>query len=185
MEAIMKQFAILLFAVFVLLVSTSMTNAAFVRNPTNGHYYDFISAPNNFWQAQNIAKTNYGAHLVTISDASENQWLVDTFNHYPAWIGFTDEVQEGSWHWITGEPVTYTKWYVTEPNNGAGLRQEDYAFTNYGLAGSWADVGNGDSRYPYYAIIERESAVPIPGAAWLFISGLVGVVAARKRFKKE
>ena len=161
-----------------------MANAAWIQNPTNGHNYDLISAPNNFWQAQNIAQQDYNAHLVTIGDANENQWLVDTFGTNYAWIGFTDEAEEGTWVWITGEPVTYTNWQSGEPNNNGWHGPENYAFINYG-AGFWADVANGDHRYPFHAIIEKPSAVPIPGAIWLLSSGIASVVGIRLRRKKK
>jgi len=41
------------------------------------------------------------------------------------WIGFTDEAQEGTWKWISGESVTFTNWNSGEPNNSNG--NEDYA----------------------------------------------------------
>ena len=156
-------------------------NGAWTLNPATGNYYDLISTPNNFWQAQNIAEQNYDAHLVTIADAAENQWLVDTFGTTVAWIGFTDEAQEGNWSWITGEPVTYTNWASTEPNNNYFGQPENYAFTNYG-AGLWADVSNGDSRYPFHALIETNT-VPIPGAVWLLGSGLVALIGYSKKRK--
>jgi hypothetical protein len=36
--------------------------------------------------------------------------------HY-FWIGLTDIFHEGTFVWITGEKVTYTKWYINNPDN--------------------------------------------------------------------
>ncbi|MCZ8227089.1 MAG: lectin-like protein [Microcystis sp. LE19-84.1B] len=69
-----------------------------------------------------------GGNLVTINDAAENQFLVNSFGSNESfWIGFTDAAQEGNWQWINGEPVTYVNWYVTEPNNNGN---EDYGIIN-------------------------------------------------------
>ena len=163
-------------------ISAQVANAAWIQNPANGHYYDLISAPNDFWQAENIAESIYGAHLATIADANESQWLVDTFGAPPAWIGLTDEAQEGIWVWITGEPVTFTNWWTTEPNNNYFGQPENYAFMNYGEPGRWADVRSGDSRYPFYAYIET-TAVPVPAAVWLFASGIIGLIGVARRKK--
>lgn len=172
-------------AIMFLLATLGVSNAAWIQNPTNGHYYDQIAVSNNFWQTQNIAQNDYGAHLVTISDATENQWLVDTFGLGASWIGFTDEAQEGNWVWITGEPVTYTNWASTEPNNNYYGQPENYAFFNYSGSGQWADIKSEDPRLVGIgALIERESPVPIPGALWLFGSGLIGLVGIKRKLKK-
>ncbi len=177
----MKKKKLTLLGCALFLVAVATPAAAWVANPDNGHIYDLISSPNNFYQAENIAQTEYGAHLVTISDANENQWLVDTFGTTQAWIGFTDDGHEGNWVWITGEPTTFTNWWRGEPNNRGWHGPENFAFINYGAPGRWNDVANGDFRYPFHALIERSTPVPLPGAAWLLGSGLVGLAGMVKK----
>ncbi len=75
-----------------------------------------------------------GGHLVTISSAAEDAF-VSNMDPGRIWIGFTDNVTEGDWQWVTGEPVTYTNWDYGEPNN-AGIG-EDWAVTNW--YGKWND----------------------------------------------
>ncbi len=171
-------------AMMFLLATLGVSNAAWIQNPTNGHYYDRIAVPNDFWQAQNIAQNDYDAHLVTIGDAAENQWLVDTFGLSASWIGFTDEAQEGTWVWITDEPVTYTNWASTEPNNTYYGQPENYGIFNYGGAGKWADMKSGDPRRAGIGALIEKSPVPIPAAIWLFTSGLIGLVGIRRRLNK-
>ena len=58
-----------------------------------------------------------GGHLVTVKDGAEQAWLVATFGGGSLyWIGFSDIAAEGSWMWVSGEPVTYTNWAGGEPN---------------------------------------------------------------------
>jgi len=119
------------------------------------------------------------AHLVTINDEAENNWLVSTFSQVvddDLWIGLyqlpgSDEPADG-WVWISGEPVTYVGWTGLEPNNE---NDEDYAVirnTDWG----WNDWGPTSSDYhDICGIIE----VPEPNI--LLLLGLGGLAIARKR----
>ena len=100
----------------------------------NGHSY-YRSTTSATWTAARTACTNMGGHLVTITSAAENNFV---FNTWPSgWIGFTDEVVEGQWRWVTGESVTYTNWNGGEPNNAGN---EDYA--QFVSGGRWNDLPN-------------------------------------------
>ena len=120
-----------------------------------------------------------GGHLVTINDAAENAWVVDTFAHYdgvirPLWIGLTDRDSEGNFQWVSGQSFTYSNWNVLsgEPNNSGGSGyEEDYTYIvqeNSGnptvLATFWNDVP--DDGYgvipPIYGVVEVEPVTPTP-----------------------
>jgi hypothetical protein len=100
----------------------------------NGHSY-YRSTGSMTWTQARQACINMGGHLVTITSAAENNFV---FNTWPSgWIGFTDEVVEGQWRWVTGESVVYTNWNWGEPNN---VGNEDYA--QFVGGGRWNDLPN-------------------------------------------
>ena len=137
-----------------ILISASLVSAPVVfsgytyKTTSNGHYY-YLSNNQTIWTT---AKTNaeaYGGHLVTIKDATENTLVSGINPGVRMWIGFTDQLLEGTWTWITGETSTYTNWNAGEPNNSG---DEDYALINWTGTG-WNDVNNASS---YYSIMEYE-----------------------------
>jgi hypothetical protein len=108
----------------------------------NGHLYYISNYTANWWQADAACQTA-GGHLVTISGPEENQ-LVNDIPYGQKWLGFTDQVSEGNWQWVTGEPVIYTSWCGGEPNNWWG--GENYAVSNWGNY-CWNDLGGYDMMY--------------------------------------
>jgi hypothetical protein len=76
-----------------------------------------------------------GGYLVTVTTLAENNFL---FNLWPnGWIGLTDEVVEGQWRWVTGEPFSWSNWNGGEPNNS---NNEDYI--QFVGGGKWNDLPN-------------------------------------------
>lgn len=69
-------------------------------------------------------------------------------NWEDAWIGATDEVQEGRWVWVNGQPLAFTNWFTNQPNNKNN--EEHYALmSNHLLGGTgpriawrWSDQPN-------------------------------------------
>ncbi|PIQ48252.1 MAG: hypothetical protein COW03_11055, partial [Cytophagales bacterium CG12_big_fil_rev_8_21_14_0_65_40_12] len=120
----------------------------------NGHFYEFVSAPNISWTAARdaaAARTYNGqqGYLVTITSAAENDFAFEKLDDQ-AWIGATDTQVENEWRWVTGPEAgtffynqstrqaqngAYTNWQANEPNNfGTG---EDYA--HFRNTGEWND----------------------------------------------
>jgi len=111
-----------------------------IVNPGNGHSY-YLLYPTSWTTAESQA-VELGGHLATINDAAENEWVranvvrcgnVDR----RGWIGFNDEAVEGTFVWVSGEPISYTNWNAGEPNNGGA--GEDYA-EMFGSNGLWNDA---------------------------------------------
>jgi hypothetical protein len=133
----------------------------------NGHRYYVIRQSGLSWfEAQEQAQ-RLGGNLVTINSAAENTFVSEllrsNFGFYAlAWIGFNDERTEGQFEWVSGEPTTYTNWFVRdgEPNDFPPQVTEDFAITNYAFGfgpGWWNDVsGTRDSAvfWNAYAVVE-------------------------------
>ncbi|MFN7350175.1 MAG: beta strand repeat-containing protein [Dolichospermum sp.] len=117
----------------------------------NGNTY-LLSTAGTWQQAQTQAQS-LGGNLVTINNQAEQDWLVTTFGgSEQLWIGFTDEVTEGEFKWVSGETSTYTNWNIGEPNNSyLGQLPENYVHMNWGSSVKWNDIIPGLS---YRGIIE-------------------------------
>lgn len=112
----------------------------------DGHLY-FLTSASSGWLAAQQEAASLGGNLVTVNDAAENNWLKQTFGTTTEyWIGFTDQATEGSYVWISGEPVTYTDWGTGEPNNSGN---QDFGVMNF--RGAWDDQGASAS---HFGIIE-------------------------------
>ena len=130
-----------------------------------GHNYS-LSTPSG-WTAAEAECASRGGHLAAINSPAENDFVFDTFTEiigYDAglWIGLSDATAEGAFVWLNGEPVTYTNWGVTEPNdNGSG---EDYAHMFWKNEprgnGSWNDAPGGEQDFgiPIYGVCEVDAA---------------------------
>ena len=120
----------------------------------NAHAYRHVIPPGGItWtDAEAAAQANFLAgvsgHLVTINSQAEWDFVVSEFPINYTWIGLTDQFQEGNFYWVTGEPVTFTRWIPNEPNNAG---DEDFVFyqTSSGLGGDfgWNDFKNSRNVY--------------------------------------
>ena len=104
-----------------------------------GHYY-YLS--NNTLNATNSASysASLGGHLVTINSQGENDWLNNLVG--AIWIGLNDATTEGSFTWITGEPIGYVNWNGGQPDDYWLYGGEDYVEMN--SYGYWNDLTGSD-----------------------------------------
>lgn len=102
-----------------------------IVNPANG--YDYYILTESSWSAAQAEAVSLGGNLATIRSAAENQWIFNTFAGFGGvdrnlWIGFNDVAVEGTFVWVSGEPVTYTNWAPGEPSNNLGGQSEEYTY---------------------------------------------------------
>jgi hypothetical protein len=105
-----------------------------------GHSYMLTDTAGAWANAENQAVA-LGGHLATINDAVENAFVRDHFASATPWIGFNDRTNEGTFTWIGGDPVTYTAWSGSQPDNNAN---EDFA--QMLATGLWNDSASGSLR---------------------------------------
>ena len=115
-----------------------------------GHFYLLTDGVVTWAGAQAQAQA-LGGHVVTINDAAEQAWLLQTFSRFGhQWIGMTDQAVEGTWRWISGEPVTYTNWAGGQPQSHGSY---DWAYLN-NVTGQWSAQPEGAY---FRAVLEFES----------------------------
>jgi hypothetical protein len=128
-----------------------------ITYPANGNQYYLLSLA-TVANAQAKA-ASIGGHLAVISSAAENEWIranIANFGGVPreVWIGASDFNTEGTFHWWTLEPFSYTNWAPGEPNNSF---DEDFV-EMYPTVGTWNDVNQYGSQNNY-AVVEVEVLV--------------------------
>lgn len=93
-------------------------------------------------QAQAFAQ-NLGANLVSIQSQDENDCILSslsTLNQTGViWIGFSDEVTEGSFVWYDQSPIVYTNWAPGEPNQ-SGNEDCVQIYPTGANPGTWNDL---------------------------------------------
>ena len=134
-------------------------------NPDNRHAYKMIRCETRE-EAQERAAAQ-GAHLLTINDKAEQEWLLEVFGKRENfWIGLTAGSEEGQQQWDNGEPITYTNW--NSPKEAAEIiksTQDSDANPNYvvlvGVTGKWQVARPGDPliRLTERAILEKENFI--------------------------
>lgn len=94
-----------------------------------------------------------GAHLVTINNQAEEDWIKQTFDvEGERWIGLA-KGDTGSWGWISGETSAYRNWADGEPTDGD-------TFTSQKAGGAW--YGRGAA--------ETDSTLRLPALIELYIA---------------
>lgn len=106
-------------------------------NPTNEHRYLLIDQPSDWHDARNYCAIR-GGYLATVQNAEENNFIYQIIQNNNIWLGATDEVEEGTWKWVSGEPWEYGNWESGEPS-GNGPRGPEHYLT-FGSSLLWNDI---------------------------------------------
>ncbi len=180
----MKNLGIIVGVLCVLHAAAGLANAGVVGapvvNPANGHAYYLLEAAT--WTDSQAEAILLGGDLVTINDADEDAWVFNTFHveNRNLWIGLNDAEEEGTWVWVSEEPVTYTNWYPGEPNNAG---DEDYAHLdgqNPDRFICWNDIANA-GRLGWSDPMGVVEVVPEPATMTLLAFGAVALLRRRKK----
>ena len=109
--------------VFCFVVNVSVHSQEWITNPANGHEY-VVNFEKMLWNDAEEYAQSLGAHLVTINNQEENNWIINVLipseKYYEEseavfWIGlFLNESNE--FEWISGEPLIYTNWSSGQPD---------------------------------------------------------------------
>ncbi|MEW5852545.1 MAG: DUF4215 domain-containing protein [Myxococcota bacterium] len=86
-----------------------------VLHAETGHCYLGFSSALGWFAAQGDC-VDRGGNLVSVEDAEENTRVRSVLTG-ALWLGATDQIQEGTLGWITGEPVVFTDFTSGQPDN--------------------------------------------------------------------
>ncbi|XP_071264041.1 CD209 antigen-like protein C isoform X2 [Salvelinus alpinus] len=78
----------------------------------------FLSTETKTWKESREDCLERGADLVIINSDKEQTFLINLKKR--VWIGLTDSVNEGTWKWVDGTPLTTRYWFYPQPDNGGG-----------------------------------------------------------------
>lgn len=148
-----------------ILLPEAASAAPQVVNRDNGHVYELIPDVLSWQDARAAAEASsylgVQGHLVTITSAAENDFLIGAFPIGGYWLGGTQDPSApgfsepaGGWTWVTGEPFSFTRWNVGEPNNVGG---ED--FMEMAPSGRWNDAGPTNPTFNTGYIVEYDTEV--------------------------
>lgn len=152
-------------------VSAAVNEAGVFFNPVNGHFYKPVTWPNSgrsgggsvytqiLADAQALTYKGAQGYLVTITSATEDNFVSRNTTATNVLIGLSDKDQEGVFKWDSGPEAgtvirnssgavsgKYNNWCGGEPNNwGSG---ENYVVTNWNGGTCWNDFGPPATNFP-------------------------------------
>ena len=123
-------------------------------------------------QAKSLAIQN-GGYLAVICEQTENDFIANQLTTDVAWIGLSDEMNEGAFIWANGDNCTYTNWLGSEPNDGHNTNE--YSGADHTVlqksSGGWLDR-NGQASYKFILELPCSGTMSIGTAEMIQTEGL-------------
>ena len=162
---------------------TIISTSEVVAQEFANHTYQVVSAPFTWSQAKADAESR-GGYLATLTSQAEADYVQSLGLFGPIagqafWLGASDEQQEGTWTWVTGEPFTFALWHPGEPNNGVTGNEDYLATTDIVNAPVWNDWGTAGDVLNNYVL--EIAVVPEPSVVALFATGAAVMVLRLRR----
>lgn len=116
-------------------IEVSNYDASYIYNPTNKHYYKFISGAVTYTSAKSgatgqAAFKGKSAYLATITSQAENDFINNNISQNNIWVAISDAVTEGQWILDAGPEANTNIWNT----NVAGITNTTY--TSYAATGN-------------------------------------------------
>ena len=124
-------------------LEVSQYDASYVYNPTNKHFYKFVSGSITYTNAKAGAaaqasfkgKTPY---LATITSQSENDFINNNISNNNIWVAMSDAATEGRWIYDAG-PEANTNFWNTSVSGITNSTYTSYASTGNTVSGQYAN----------------------------------------------
>ena len=134
--------------------------------------FTLVTGQYTFEEAKLDAISKGGRLAVIDSESKSNQVFevltnnIEVWRNNDFWIGLSDKEEEGVWKWVNGEPLTFSNWYGTEPNDGNPSNSEDaVTILRYRddlslphVLGEWNDLDEGSINSYLLEILEPISS---------------------------
>ena len=116
-------------------IEVSTFDASYIYNPTNKHYYKFISGAVTYSTAKSGATAQAAfkgksAYLATITSQAENDFINNNISQNNIWVAMSDAANEGQWIFDAGPEANINFWNTTV----AGITNTTY--TSYAATGN-------------------------------------------------
>jgi len=114
-------------------------------DPTSGHLYHQLAGSS--WRDAERKAQQLGAHLATLGDQAEHDWLVAQFHldqgqPIDLWIGLNDRDNEGMFTWSSAQSVSFTNWSPGQPDDGQGAGEDFVALRKDEALARWIDLAD-------------------------------------------
>ncbi len=90
----------------------------------------YVRLGSRTWADAEAWAVGEGAHLVTIDDQAEQDFVYSRFGDAVRWIGLSDAETEGTFVWADGTPFSYNHWASGYPITTTNVSYYDYVALN-------------------------------------------------------
>ncbi len=90
----------------------------------------YVRLGSRTWADAEAWAVGEGAHLVTIDDQAEQDFVYSRFGDAARWIGLSDAETEGTYVWADGTPFSYNHWASGYPITTTNVSYYDYVALN-------------------------------------------------------
>lgn len=91
------------------------------------------------WADARKACKDRGADLAVIDSAELNTFLA-ALDIIDPWVGASDTATEGTWVWVSGDPLSFKNWGDAQPDNAGGAENCMSLVTAEATRGKWNDL---------------------------------------------